>query len=148
MSRRFALFSVLMAVIAWHAMMDVPAYAAGSDKDEAELSEEEAIRSVELDGLVFPIFENRKLKNYLFASGRMRVADGKSTWVYREQAHKIRDAVIRASHRVSLHVEGDYDTLDVERAKQVFLEAANEAVGEDDALVDMKFEHVASKLGF
>lgn len=111
----------------------------GGDEDK------EVARSVELNAMVFPVIVDGKLVNYLFVNARMRVADGRSTWTYREQAHFIRDAVLRATHRESVHLKGDPTRIDEAKASRICLKAANEAVGEEDALVSMTFLQVASQ---
>lgn len=110
-------------------------------------AEAEVARSIELGGLVFPIFdEHLKLRNYLFASARMLAGPGKDVWKYREQQHFIRDAIVRASHKVSFNVAGDYKKLDEKLAVAECLKAANAALGEKDALVTMTFTQIASQL--
>src|ERR1700754_4622331 len=80
---------------------------------EGTPNEKEVSRSVELGGLAFPVFQkDGKLKGYLFANARMLVGPGKDPWKYRNQAHFIRDAVIRSAHRTSFNVEGDFNKLD------------------------------------
>ncbi len=109
-------------------------------------NEKEVARSVDLAGLVFPVFDEKgKLKNYLFVSARLLVAPDKDTWKYREQAHFIRDAVVRAAHRVSFNLKGDYKKLDEKVAATECLKAANEAVGEKGAMIEMTFTQVASQ---
>lgn len=110
--------------------------------DEAEVA-----RSIDMGGLVFPMFdENLKLKNYLFISARLLAGPGKDVWKYREQQHFIRDAIVRASHKVSFNVKGDYKKLDEKLAAAECLKAANQVLGEKDALVTMTFTQVASQL--
>ena len=60
--------------------------------------------------------DDGKLKNYLFVNARMLVAPGKDQWKYREKAHTIRDGIIRAAHRVSFDLNGDYTKLDEQLA--------------------------------
>lgn len=109
-------------------------------------AEAEVARSIELGGLVFPIFdEHRKLRNYLFVSARMLAGPGKDVWKYREQQHFIRDAIVRASHKVSFNVAGNYKKLDEKIAAAECLKAANAVVGEKDALVTMTFTQIASR---
>ncbi len=111
-------------------------------------SEKEIARSIELGGLVFPVFdEDQNLRNYLFVNARMLVADGKDPWKYREQSHFIRDAVIRASHRISFHTAADMSKLDEKRAAIESLKAANAALGETGVLVSMTFTQIASQIG-
>lgn len=113
---------------------------------EAEGDDKDVGRTVELGGLVFPVFsKDRKLQNYLFVNAKMTVAPGKDPWKYREQAHFIRDAVIRAAHRRSFGAEGDPGVLDVKVASEESLKAANEVVGETGALVEMTFTQIASQ---
>jgi hypothetical protein len=115
---------------------------------EGAPNEKEVARSVELGGLVFPVFlKNGKLKGYLFANARMLVAPGKDPWKYREKAHFIRDAVIRAAHRTSFNVAGDFNKLDEKLAERECLKAANQIVGEQNALVSMTFTQIASQTG-
>lgn len=109
--------------------------------DEAEVA-----RSVELGGMVFPVFDDkRKLKNYLFISARMLAGPGKDVWKYREQQHFIRDAIVRASHKVSFHQKDNFKKLDEKLAAAECLKAANAVVGEKDALVTMTFTQIASR---
>jgi hypothetical protein len=113
----------------------------GTAPDEAEVA-----RSVELGGMVFPVFdEKRKLKNYLFISARMLAGPNKDVWKYREQQHFIRDAIVRASHKVSFHAKGNFKKLDEKLAAAECLKAANGVVGEADALVSMTFTQIASQ---
>ena len=117
--------------------------AASQTPDEKEVS-----RSVELGGLVFPVFDEKgKLKNYLFVNARMLVGPGKDPWKYREQAHFIRDAVIRAAHRTSFNIKGDYNKLDEKLAAAECIKAANDILGEKDALISMSFKSIASQGG-
>jgi hypothetical protein len=138
-----AAFAALIAAAPSHGSPPAPAPAHGDAKDS---SDAEVARSIELGGLVFPMFsEDRKLKNYLFVNARMLVGPGKDPWKYREKAHIIRDAVIRAAHRTSFSLKGDYLTLDEELAARECIKAANESIGEKGALVTMTFTQIASK---
>ena len=115
------------------------------EQTDSDVSKE-IVRSVELTGLVFPVFdEDGSLQNYIFVNARLVVADSKDPWKYREQAHFIRDALITASHRESLNKAGNYQVLDQERAEKVCLAAANKVVGEPDAMVAMTFTQIASQ---
>jgi hypothetical protein len=118
----------------------------GGHGEEDVASEREIARSIELGGLVFPVFdEDRQLHNYLFVNARMLVGPGRDPWKYREQSHFIRDAVVRAAHRNSFHLAGDMSKLDEEKAKELSLKAANEILGEADAMVSMTFTQIASQ---
>jgi hypothetical protein len=110
--------------------------------------EREQARSVELQGLVFPVFtETGQLKNYIFVNATMRVADGRDPWKYRENAHFIRDAILRRAHRVSFNVRGNFNQLDEALATRECLAAANEAMGEQGALIGMTFTQIAAQNG-
>src|SRR5215813_11586726 len=132
LSRRSLLLAVMLAAAA-------PMALAEPGKEEIKPdnpSEKEVARSIDLSGLVFPVFtETGKLKNYLFVNARMLVGPGKDPWKYRNQAHFIRDALIRVAHRISFNAKGDFTKLDEDLAARECLKAANEAVGERDALV-------------
>lgn len=143
-SRR-ALFIAALAL----AVPVAPAFAQEHGKEGAATPDEKEIgRSIELSGLVFPVFtEQGKLKNYLFVNARMLVGPGKDPFKYRDQAHFIRDAVVRAAHRTSFNVKGDYTKLDEKTAAAECLRVGNEAVGERDALVSMTFTQIASQTG-
>ncbi|MEP7211045.1 MAG: hypothetical protein ABI740_09435, partial [Alphaproteobacteria bacterium] len=110
--------------------------------------EKEVARSVELGGLAFPVFQkDGKLRGYLFVNARMLVGPGKDPWKYREKAHFIRDAVIRSAHRTSFNLDGDFNKLDEKLAARECLKAANEIIGEPNALVSMTFTQIASQIG-
>lgn len=147
LSRRYLLVAALAAA--------TPAASAEAPHKEGEViskegapNEKEIARSVELGGLAFPVFQkDGKLRGYLFANARMLVAPGKDPWKYRNQAHFIRDAVIRSAHRTSFNVEGDFNKLDEKLAERESLKAANEIVGDPGALVSMTFTQIASQTG-
>ena len=143
MSRR-EIITAIAAVPVLSALM--PAFAQEHDAEGGGPDEAEVARSVELGGMVFPVFdEKRKLRNYLFISARMLAGPGKDVWKYREQQHFIRDAIVRASHRVSFHAKGNFRKLDEKLAAAECLKAANGVVKETDALVTMTFTQIASR---
>jgi hypothetical protein len=147
MSRRDVLAAASLAVSA-AALTAFPAAAQehGAKAEPGVPDEAEVARSVELGGMVFPVFdEKRKLKNYLFINARMQAGPGKDIWKYREQQHFIRDAIVRASHKVSLHQKDNFKELDEKLAAAECLKAANAVVGEQDALVTMTFTQIASR---
>jgi hypothetical protein len=120
----------------------------GGEGEGESASDKEIARSIDLSGLVFPMFDEKgKLKNYMFVSARMLAGPGKDVWKYREQQHFIRDAIVRAAHRTSFNVKGDYNKLDEKLAADTCMKAANEIVGDKDALVSMTFTQIASSAG-
>jgi hypothetical protein len=144
-SRRDLLTAASLATAA-AALTALPASAQEHAAEGAEPDEVEVARSVELGGMVFPVFdEKRKLKNYLFISARMLAGPGHDVWKYREQQHFIRDAIVRASHKVSFHQKANFRKLDEKLAAAECLKAANAVLGEKDALVTMTFTQIASR---
>lgn len=143
-SRRDLLAAATLATAA--AALAAPASAQEPGAEAAAPDESEVARSVELGGMVFPVFdENRKLKNYLFISARMLSGPGKDVWKYREQQHFIRDAIVKASHKVSFHQKGNFKKLDEKLAAAECLKAANAVLKEKDALITMTFTQIASR---
>ncbi len=109
-------------------------------------NDREIARSIELGGLVFPVFNEKDvLQNYIFVNARMVVAPGKDPWKYREKAHFIRDAVLRAAHRTSFNLEGTLTKLDEKRAAAECVKASNAILGED-AIVGMTFTQIDSRI--
>jgi hypothetical protein len=139
----------LLTAVSTAAVLSAMQVAFAQDHGAATAATEDAdvARSLDMGGLVFPIFdENRKLKNYLFVSARLEAGPGKDIWKYREQQHFIRDAIVLASHRTSFNIAGDFKKLDEKLASAECLKAANEALGEKGALTTMVFTQVASQL--
>jgi hypothetical protein len=142
--QRHLIVAALIALCAAPSQAAPPAPAAHGEATEAKDSE--VARSIDLGGLVFPMFDDDgKLHNYLFVNARMVVAPGKDQWKYREKAHIIRDSIIRIAHRTSFDLNGDFTRLDEALAAKECLKVANESIGEKDALVTMMFTQVASQ---
>jgi hypothetical protein len=145
-SRRDLIAAASLTTAAVAVAAATPAHAQEHAPDPDGPDEAEVARSIELGGMVFPVFdEKRKLRNYLFISARMLSGPGKDVWKYREQLHFIRDAIVKASHRVSLHAKDNFKKLDEKLAAAECLKAANAVVGEKDALVTMTFTQIASR---
>ena len=144
LSRRLFFAAFIAAISVQPSLAAPPAGAHGDAEPTAD--EKEVARSVQLDGMVFPVFDARgKLKNYLFVNARMLVGPGRDPWKYREKAHFIRDAVVRAAHRTSFATKDDMNKLDEKLAAAECLKAANQSIGEKDALVTMTFTQIASQ---
>lgn len=145
-SRRDLLAAASLTTAAVAVAAAAPAHAQDHGEAAATPGEAEVARSLELGGMVFPVFdEKRKLRNYLFINARMLSGPGKDVWKYREQLHFIRDALVKASHRVSLHAKGNYKNLDEKLAAAECLKVANAVLGEPDAVVTMTFTQIASR---
>lgn len=140
------LFLVVLIAFTAAPSQAAPPAPASSHGGATETKDSEVARSIDLGGLAFPMFdESGKLKNYLFVNARMLVAPGKDQWKYREKAHTIRDGIIRVAHRISFDLNGDYTKLDEQLAAEECIKAANDSIGEKNALVAMTFTQVASQ---
>lgn len=87
-------------------------------------------RSMDAPYLAVPVVRDGQLMNYLFVSIRIEIANGVDLWRTREQAHFLRDALIRACHANQLASADDPNALDEARALPVFRAAAVQALGE------------------
>lgn len=118
------------------------AKAAAGESDAAK----EFSRAIDLPGLVVPIFDDtRKLNGYIFLNTRFLVAEGRDVWKYRDKAHFIRDQVLGLAHKMSLSSKDDPARLDEALASREFLKAANQAVGENGAIVRVTFTKIAAQ---
>lgn len=80
--------------------------------------------------LAVPVVRDEVLVNYLFVSVRIEIAQGVDLWRTREQAHFLRDALVRASHAEDLADPNDINLLNEARAVEVYRAAAAQALGE------------------
>lgn len=145
-SRRDLIAAASLTTAAVTVGVAAPAHAQDHGAAPNETSDAEVARSVELNGMVFPVFdEKQQLRNYLFINARMLAGPGKDIWKYRDQQHFIRDAILKASHKISLHAKGNFKKLDAKVAADVCMKAANAVLGEKDALVTMTFTQITSR---
>ena len=145
-SRRDLIVAASLTTAAVTAAAAAPAHAQDHGAAPDETSDAEVARSVELNGMVFPVFdEKRQLRNYLFINARMLAGPGKDIWKYRDQQHFIRDAILKASHKISFHAKGNFKKLDEKVAADECLKASNAVVGEKNALVTMTFTQITSR---
>lgn len=89
-----------------------------------------AARSMDAPYLAVPVVRDGQLTNYLFVSIRIEIAPGVDLWRTREQAHFLRDALVRACHTNRLDDPNDPSALNQARALEVFHAAAVQALGE------------------
>jgi hypothetical protein len=80
--------------------------------------------------LAVPVVRDGVLANYLFVSIRVEIANGVDLWRTREQAHLLRDALVRASHAHDLSDPNDPNALNQPLAIEVYRAAAVAALGE------------------
>jgi hypothetical protein len=95
-----------------------------------EEAEQATSRTMDAPYLAVPVVRNGQLANYLFVSLRIEIANGVDLWQTREQAHFLRDALVRASHAHDLADATDNNLLNEARAIEVYRAAAVQALGE------------------
>ena len=148
--RSLFLTAVLM-LSALSGAMAPAAFAAPAQEAKGATGGEDAAkefaRAIDLPGLVVPIFDDtRKLRGYIFLNARFLVAEGRDVWKYRDKAHFIRDQVLGLAHKVSFSAKADPALLDEALASREFLKTANQAVGENGAIVKVTFNKIAAQM--
>ncbi|MGE0740719.1 MAG: hypothetical protein AB7O98_05190 [Hyphomonadaceae bacterium] len=93
-------------------------------------AEELSARTMDAPYLAVPVIRDGQLVNYLFVSIRIQIGNGVDLWRTREQAHFLRDALVRASHANDLSNPNDTNALNEARAIEVYRAAAVQALGE------------------
>lgn len=88
-------------------------------------------RAVIVPTLSMPSFEDGELRTYLFVDVRLVMKEGVDPWRIREQAHLIRDALIRVGHRSSIADPEHPNRIDAERAREILREGIREVVDLD-----------------
>ena len=96
----------------------------------AEGAEAGSGRTMDAPYLAVPVVRDGRLVNYLFVSVRFEIAQGVDLWRTREQAHFLRDALVRACHANQLASADDPNALDQARAIEVFRATAVQVLGE------------------
>jgi hypothetical protein len=99
-------------------------------KGEEEAADATSARSMDAPYLAVPVVREGQLVNYLFVSLRIEIAQGVDLWRTREQAHFLRDALVRASHANDLADPEDNNALNEARAIEIYRAAAIQALGE------------------
>jgi hypothetical protein len=105
----------------------------GHEKEKAKAEDGEAAttsRSMDAPYLAVPVVRDGQLVNYLFVSLRIEISPQVDLWRTREQAHFLRDALVRASHASDLADPNDTKTLNEARAIEVYRAAAVQALGD------------------
>ncbi|MEZ6021918.1 MAG: hypothetical protein R3C16_00500 [Hyphomonadaceae bacterium] len=87
-------------------------------------------RSMDAPYLAVPVVRDGQLVNYLFVSIRIEISPNVDLWRTREQAHFLRDALVRASHSNDLADPVNSNLLNESRAIEVYRAAAIHALGE------------------
>lgn len=131
--RRHAVARAIAAAMIASTMLAGLAAAAGPQenaKARGEGGEELSSRSMDAPYLAVPVLREGRLVNYLFVSIRVEISSAVDLWRTREQAHFLRDALVRASHAHDLSDPNDPNLLNETRAVEVYRAAAVQALGE------------------
>lgn len=131
--KRYAVARAIAAALVASTLLAGLAAASGPQENanaKSEGGEELSSRSMDAPYLAVPVLRNGQLVNYLFVSVRVEIANGVDLWRTREQAHFLRDALVRASHGHDLSNPNDPNLLNEARALEVYRAAAVAALGE------------------
>ncbi len=85
-------------------------------------------RVIFMPAIVVPLVVDHRLQGYAYIHSRLLLAQSSQARDVQENTHFALDRLIRASHRANLTSESG-DTVDVERMRQVWLEALAEQFG-------------------
>lgn len=80
--------------------------------------------------LGLPVISEGRLRNYVFVSLRLHLAPGKTSEMARPYDPFIRDALVKAAHRVDFSVAGDWTRLNERALAAATLAAARVTAGE------------------
>jgi hypothetical protein len=100
-----------------------PSFAATAEKEAA------TDRQITAPNIVTPVVRDGKLVNYLFVTIQVDLTDNANVLKLRDRAHFLRDALLRASHRIMLADPDHDDKLNSQAALPVFKAATEEALG-------------------
>ena len=133
MKRPHAIARAVAAAMIASTLLAGLANASGQAKAKGEEAGEDQTSSRSMDApyLAVPVIRDGQLVNYLFVSIRIEIQNGVDLWRTREQAHFLRDALVRASHNADLSSPTDNNALNEARAIQVYRAAAIQALGEE-----------------
>lgn len=96
---------------------------------EVQAKELEAARAVEINNVPAPVFGEGKLYNYHFLNVRFVLSSGQNVVKMRDEAHILRDAVIRAVHRTSVARLETHDVLEEQIVVELLKKTAEETFG-------------------
>lgn len=87
-------------------------------------------KTLDLSNMVLPVEADGKLINYLFVSVVITLNDGFDHWQLRENAHEIRDHILKEAHRTTVGLEGRPMELDKKKLEIVLHRVFDRDVGE------------------
>jgi hypothetical protein len=91
-----------------------------------------ADRQMVAPNVVTPVVRNGKLVNYLFVTVQVDFTEQANALKLRDRAHFLRDALLKASHRVALADPTEDDKLNTPAALAAFRIAAKDVLGQDN----------------
>jgi hypothetical protein len=84
---------------------------------------------VEVGPVALPIILEGKLRNYVFVTLRLHLADGVDPDYWNDREPYLRDALVRAAHRTPFVIPGEWMRLDVAALKRTMLAEATRIAG-------------------
>jgi len=84
---------------------------------------------VDLAPIALPVLDGRKLKNYVFVSLRLNLAQRADPQKWRDKEPYFRDALVRAAHRAGLNAPSEWSQLDEARLKALMKAEAAKITG-------------------
>lgn len=87
-------------------------------------------KTLDLSNMVLPVEMDGKLVNYLFVSVVITVNDGFDHWQLRENAHVIRDHILKEAHRHTVGLDDRPMELDRNKLEAVLHTVFDKDVGE------------------
>lgn len=110
------------------AMAPAPAIAAGDSAPKSG-PEADAARQLDTPNLAIPVVRNGQLRSYLYVLVRVKTPVGVDAFALRDKGHILRDALLRASHKVDLVDPANDDQLNVTLAQRTFAQVAQTVLG-------------------
>jgi hypothetical protein len=127
MKRAIAMALLASTLFAGLANAQPSSHAPAAPREEPDAG---SARAIDSPYLAVPVVRGGQLRNYLFVSVRIDIAQGVDLWRTREKAHFLRDALVRASHQNVLADPSNDNALNEARAIQVYRAAAIQVLGE------------------
>jgi hypothetical protein len=102
-------------------LLAAPVYAGEAEKPLPQ--------EVALAPLALPVISQGRLRNYVFVSLRLKLAEGVDAHAMQEKEPYFRDALVRAGHRTPFTIANDWTRLDEGALKRTMIAEAARVVG-------------------
>lgn len=123
--------SIVSALMALSVMTGAPFAPVNAAEGEEETGGSASNKTLDLSNLVVPVELDGKLVNYLFVSVVITINDGYDHWSYRENAHVLRDLILKETHRRTVGVEGRPMELDEDKLRAAIKRVFEAQAGAD-----------------